>query len=48
MLIVQVPVVMKVSVPPEVTVHTPVVEEVNVTAKLDEAEADSVGVVPKL
>ena len=48
MLIVQVPVVMKVSAPPEVIVHTPVVEEVKETDKLEEADAESVGVVPKL
>ena len=44
---VQVPVVTKLSVPPVVMVHTPVVAEVKLTVKLDVAVADSVGDAPK-
>ena len=36
-----------VSAPPEVIVHTPVVDELNVTVKLESAVAVNVGVVPK-
>jgi len=46
-LMVQLPAVTNVSAPPLVIVHTPVVDEVNATARPDVAEADSVGVVPK-
>ncbi len=46
--IVQVPAVMNVSVPPEVIVHTPVVDDENDTVRLDVAVAEIVGVVPKL
>ena len=37
----------KVKAPPDVIVHTPVVEEVKVTAALDVAVAVNVGLVPK-
>jgi hypothetical protein len=46
-LIVQVPVLTKVSAPPLVTVQTPVVLEEKVTVSPEEAVAASVGVVPK-
>jgi hypothetical protein len=46
-LIVQVPAVTNVSVPPDVTVQTPVVEDVNTGGRPDVAVAVSVGVVPK-
>lgn len=45
--IVHVPAVTKVVMPPLVIVQTPVVAELNVTVKPDEAVALSVGVVPK-
>ncbi|MNV16947.1 hypothetical protein D3C71_1077210 [compost metagenome] len=49
---VQLPAVTKVSMPPEVTVHTPVVDEENSTANPDVAETplpriDKSGAVPK-
>jgi len=44
---VQLPAVTKVNAPPEVTVQTPVVDELNVTGLSDVAVAVSVGVVPK-
>jgi len=47
-LIVQVPAVRNVTTPPLVTVQTPVVLEVNVTASPELAVAVSVGDVPKL
>ena len=43
----QVPAVTKVSAPPVVMVQTPVVVEVNVGVRPEEAVAVSVGVVPK-
>ena len=46
-MIVQVPVVIKVSAPPLVIVQTPVVEDVKATVNPDDAVAVSVGVVPK-
>ena len=46
-LIVQVPVVMNVSDPPLVIVHTPEVDDVKATVKLESEVADNVGVVPK-
>jgi hypothetical protein len=46
-LIVQVPVVIKVSAPPLVMVQTLVVEDVNVGVKPESAVAVSVGAVPK-
>jgi hypothetical protein len=46
-LIVHVPAVTKVSAPPLVIVHTPVVDDVNVTVRPELAVAVSVGVVPK-
>ena len=46
-LIVQLPALIKVSAPPLVIVHTPVVADVNVTARPELAVAVSVGVVPK-
>jgi hypothetical protein len=46
-LIVQFPAVTKGKAPPDVIVHTPVVEEVKVTAALDVAVAVNVGLVPK-
>lgn len=45
--IVQLPAVTKVSAPPLVIVHTPVVDDENVGVSVDVAVADSVGVVPK-
>src|SRR5579871_756803 len=45
---VQVPVVTRVSAPPDVMVQTPVVEDVNATARFDVEDAVSVGAVPKL
>jgi hypothetical protein len=39
--------VTNVNAPPEVIVQTPVVEEVNVGIRPEEAVADKVGVVPK-
>lgn len=42
---VQVPVVTKVNTPPAVIVHTPVVDELNVGERPDDAEADSCGFV---
>ena len=45
--IVQVPVVTVVSAPPEVIVHTPVVDEVNVTVSPESDVAVRVGLVPK-
>ena len=44
---VQLPAVTKVKAPPDVIVHTPVVEEVKVTVALDVAVAVNVGLVPK-
>ena len=46
-MIVQVPADTNVSVPPDVIVQTPVVEDVKETVKLDVLLALSVGVVPK-
>ena len=46
-LIVHVPTVTKVKAPPEVMVHTPVVDEVKLTVRLDVEVALKVGVVPK-
>ena len=46
-MIVQVPAVTKVSAPPEVIVHTLVVDDVNVTVSPESEEAVTVGVVPK-
>jgi len=46
-LIVQLPADTKVNAPPEVIVQTPVVAEVNATARFDVAVAVKVGVVPK-
>ena len=46
-LMVQFPAVTKVKAPPDVTVQTPVVDEVKLTASLDVAVALKVGVVPK-
>ena len=46
-LTVQVPVETKVSVPPVVMVHTPVVAEVKLGVRLESAVAVSVGAVPK-
>jgi hypothetical protein len=46
-LIVQVPAVTNVSAPPDVTVQTPVVEDVNTGVRPDVAVAVSVGAVPK-
>ena len=46
-LMVQVPVETKDNAPPLVIVQTPVVLEVKLTARVDEAVAASVGVVPK-
>ena len=45
---VQFPAVTKVKAPPDVIVHTPVVEEVKVTAALDVAVAVNVGLVAKV
>ena len=45
-MMVQVPAVTKVSVPPVVMVHTPVVDEVKLTGSPDVELAVSVGVVP--
>ena len=45
-LIVQVPTAAKDNTPPLVMVQTPVVLEVKLTARVDEAVAASVGVVP--
>ena len=47
-LMVHVPPVTNVRTPPDVVVHTPVVDEENVTVSPDEAVAVSVGLVPKL
>ena len=44
---VQEPAVTKVKAPPLVIVHTPVVLELNVGVRLDDAVAVNVGVVPK-
>ncbi len=44
---VQVPAVMNVRTPPEVMVHTPLVDEENATVRLEVAVADNVGDVPK-
>ena len=44
---VQLPTVTKVKAPPDVIVHTPVVEEVKVTVALEVAVAVNVGLVPK-
>lgn len=44
----QEPAVTNVNAPPEVTVHTPVVVEVNVTGKVELALAVKGGVVPKV
>jgi hypothetical protein len=44
---VHVPAVTKVSAPPEVIVHTPVVDDENVGVRPDVAVAVNVGVVPK-
>jgi hypothetical protein len=44
---VQVPAVIKVRLPPLVTVHTPVVDDENVTVRPEVAVADNVGDVPK-
>ncbi len=41
------PAVTKVKTPPDVIVHTPVVEEVNVVVRPDVTLAVSVGLVPK-
>ena len=46
-LIVQAPTVTKVKAPPEVMVHTPVVDEVKLTVRLEVEVAVKVGVVPK-
>ena len=46
-LMVQLPAVMKVRLPPLVMVHTPVVAELKLTGRLEEALAVRVGVVPK-
>jgi len=46
-LMVQLPADTKVNAPPEVIVQTPVVAEVNATAKFEVEVADNVGVVPK-
>ena len=46
-LIVQVPAETKVRMPPVVTVHTPVVDDVKVGVNPDDAVAVNVGVVPK-
>ena len=46
-MMVQFPAITKVKAPPEVTVQTPVVDELNVTGLSDVAVAVSVGVVPK-
>ena len=46
-LIVQVPLVMNASDPPLVIVHTPEVNDVKATVKLESEVADNVGVVPK-
>ncbi len=45
---VQVPEVTKVRAPPEVTVHTPVVDELKLTVRPEEEEATRLGVEPKL
>ena len=47
-LMVHVPAATKVSSPPLVIVHTPVVDDVNATVSAELAVAVSVGVVPKL
>ena len=47
-MIVHVPKVRKVNTPPEVIVHTPDVEDVNVTGKLESEDATKAGLVPKL
>src|SRR3569623_159681 len=47
-LMVQVPAVTKVSAPPEVIVHTPVVLDEKLTVSPEVEVADSVGVVPKI
>ena len=44
---VQLPLVRKVNVPPDVVVHTPVVEELKLTGSVELLVADSVGAVPK-